>query len=160
MGTPTTAEEIPTGQLVPAGLTESDQESCGLVFDNEEAKGTVVLQRSGYGASLWVDGVEIAYVDLYYRAQEGKETQPDSLVRRNAVALCTHPGEDGMQGLLQYIRVEDGKIVSRTYDEVGLPIVSSRLRPIRDTDPVHVMQDDIPEAWEPTKSDDNAPAAG
>jgi hypothetical protein len=162
MGTPTAAEEIPSGQLVPEATTVSGQEVARLVFDHAEAKGTVELRREGYGASLWVDGVELAYVDLFYRSPEGQRaiadslvqrntallSAPDSLVRRNAVLLGSHADEFGEQGLLQYIRAEDGRIVSRTYDEIGLPIVRSRWRPIQDTDPTHVLCDKVPATWE------------
>lgn len=39
------------------------------VFDNEDAKGIVKIVPSDFGVSVFVDGKEIVYVDLFYKAQ-------------------------------------------------------------------------------------------
>ena len=40
-------------------------QKCTMTFDDEESKGTVVVERCGWGASIKVDGRDAAFVDLF-----------------------------------------------------------------------------------------------
>lgn len=49
-----------------------------MKFDGECAKGEVKLAESSYGAGVFVDGEEIAFIDLFYRSKEAKEIETET----------------------------------------------------------------------------------
>lgn len=49
-----------------------------MSFNDAEAKGVLELKRCGYGAELWVDGVCVAFIDLYYRTPVDDDGDPHS----------------------------------------------------------------------------------
>lgn len=49
-------------------MTEYIQVPSVYNFDNEDAKGVVKIVPSNFGVSIFIDGVETVYVDLFYKA--------------------------------------------------------------------------------------------
>jgi hypothetical protein len=117
-----------------------------MVFEHSEARGVIELRRETYGASVWVNGIPIAYVDLYYCSPSEREA--DDSPKKDSVVLCSHSVGGDNEGMLQYIREEGGHIVSRTYNEMprDLHIHVSRGLP-RLADVCLVLHEEVPEAW-------------
>ena len=45
-------------------------------FDDDGAKGTIAFQRSGHGVYVWIDGRELAIVDLFHGSPEAGREEP------------------------------------------------------------------------------------
>ena len=60
-------------------ITEVDSkriQAAMIVFDEWEAHGNVAIERGQYGVHLWVDGVCIGMIDLWYQSDEAGISEP------------------------------------------------------------------------------------
>ena len=66
-------ENIGKDNLLMRPCTKDVVEVVTMHFDHEEAKGTIAIERCGYGSYIWVNGKCIAMVDLFHCSDEESE---------------------------------------------------------------------------------------
>jgi len=59
-------------EIIVRGGKNHELKGVGLVLDGPEGKGRVLIERSGYGFYVWVDGYDqpLCMIDLFYRSPE------------------------------------------------------------------------------------------
>ena len=70
-------ENIGKDNLLMRPCTKDVVEVVTMHFAHEEAKGTIAIERCGYGSYIWVNGKCIAMVDLFHCSDEESENNGD-----------------------------------------------------------------------------------
>jgi len=73
--------------------------SAIFVFDEQEAKGDIVVERGAYGLYIWVDGECLALIDLFYLSPANDNEEPH---KKHPAIHLYQPGEDDALGSVHW----------------------------------------------------------
>jgi hypothetical protein len=81
-------------------IEDGKPDAVSMLCDTEEGRGTVALERSGYGGWIWVNGACMGHVDTFYM-HPGENPAPDE---RCIQIVINDPAKDDTLMLVRLYR--------------------------------------------------------